>query len=178
MSAVRLDQSAHAPSLFEAAYARLLLGDAPAVKELIARAVVAPDREPGFAESPFFARGARLMGTSYRIDLAAADLALGDASAAKLQLDTVLAMLDRMIAAGVNRNATYEIRAKVYALQGRGDEAMRDLEKAVQLGWRRAWWAAHEPYFTSLRARSDFQALLNEVDRSNDRLVATLTRDQ
>ena len=87
-------------------------------------------------------------------------------------------MLDRMIAAGVNRNATYELRAKVHALQGQGDEAMRDLEKAVQLGWRRAWWAAHEPYFASLRARSDFQALLAHVSQSNDRLNETLPHDR
>jgi TolB-like protein/DNA-binding winged helix-turn-helix (wHTH) protein/Tfp pilus assembly protein PilF len=178
LGAVNLDRSSHALALFEAAYARLLLGDAPAVKELIARAVAAPDRITGFADIPFYARGARLMGTSYRIDLAAAELALGDARAAKQELDAVLAMLNRMISAGVNRNATYEIRAKVYALQGHGDEAMRDLEKAVQLGWRRAWWAAHEPYFASLRTRGDFQALLTEVSRSNDRLTATLAADR
>jgi len=136
--------------------------------------VAAPDRITGYAEIPFYARGARLMGTSYRIDLAAAELALGDARAAKQELDAVFAMLNRMMAAGVNRNATYELRAKVYALQGHGDEAMRDLAKAVQLGWRRAWWAQHEPYFASLRSRSDFQALLTEVSRSNDRLTATL----
>jgi TolB-like protein/DNA-binding winged helix-turn-helix (wHTH) protein/tetratricopeptide (TPR) repeat protein len=178
LSAVHLDQSSHALSLFEAAYARLLLGDAPAVKELLARAVVAPDREPGYADSPFYARGARLMGSSYRIDLAAAELSLGDAHAAKLELDAVLAMLNRMIAAGVHRNATYEIRAKVYALQGRGDDAMRDLEQAVELGWRRAWWAAHEPYFASLRARSDFQALLAHLSQSNDRLNETLPQER
>ncbi len=175
---VPLERSPHALALFEAAYARLLLGDAPAVKELLARAVVAPDRDPGFAESAFYARGARLMGTSYRIDLAVADLGLGDSRAAQQELKTVLAMLDRMIAAGVNRNATYELRAKVHALQGQADEAMRDLEKAVQLGWRRAWWAAHEPYFASLRARSDFQALLAHVSQSNDRLNETLPHDR
>ncbi len=178
LDAVHLDRSSHALALFEAAYARLLLGDALAVKGLIARAVAAPDRMAGYAEIPFYARGARLMGTSYRIDLAAAELALGDTRAAKQELDAVLAMLNRMISAGVDRNATYEIRAKVYALRGQGDDAMRDLEKAVQLGWRRAWWAQHEPYFASLRRRGDFQALLTEVSRSNDRLTSTLATDR
>jgi len=173
----RLDQSQHATALFEAAYSRLLLGDAPAAKELIARAVVAPDRATGFAESPFYAKGSRLMGTSYRLDLAVADLALGDRPAAHRELESVLAMLNRMIAAGVERYGTYELRAKVYALEGKGDEAMRDLSKAAKLGWRNSWWAAHEPYLDSLWPRSDFQALINDVNRSNDRLNSNISPD-
>ena len=54
-----LDRSPHYNTLFEAAYARLLLGDAPAAKELIARAVAAPDRPDGYAEDPWSARGRR-----------------------------------------------------------------------------------------------------------------------
>jgi TolB-like protein/DNA-binding winged helix-turn-helix (wHTH) protein len=174
LASARLEQSPHSVALFEAAYSRLLLGDAPAVKDLISRALAAPDRIPGFAELPFYARGARLMGTSYRLDLAVADLALGERASAEQELSNVLAMLNTMIAAGVERNATYELRAKVYALQGKVDDAMRDLRKAVQLGWRRAWWATHEPYFASLRQRSDFQALMAQVSRSNDRLAENL----
>lgn len=121
----------------------MLLGDAPAAKELISRAVVAPDRIPGFAELPFFARGAGAVGTSYRMDLAVAYLALGDRASARQELNSVLTMLNAMIASGVERNGTYELRAKVYALEGQGDEAMRDLGRAVKLGWRRAWWAKH-----------------------------------
>jgi len=165
-----LEQSQHASALFEAAYSRLLSGDASAAKALIARAVVAPDRPTGFAESPFYAKGSRLMGTSYRLDLAVADLALGDRLAAHRELETVLTMLDRMIAAGVERYGVYELRAKVCALQDKGDEAMRSLDKAAKLGWRNSWWAIHEPYLASLRPRSDFQALINEVSRSNDQL--------
>jgi TolB-like protein/Tfp pilus assembly protein PilF len=177
LSSVRLDQSAHSVALFEAAYASLLLGDAAAARERIARAVGAPDRPPGFAESPFYARGAQGTSPSYRLDLAAAELALGDRTAAQHDLDTVLAMLDRMIAAGVERYETYELRAKVYALEGRGDEAMRNLDKSVKLGWRRAWWAAHEPYFSSLRSRTDFQWLLANVRRSNDELEKNIKAD-
>ena len=177
LAATRLEQSPHAIALFEAAYSRMLLGDAAAVKDLISRAVVAPDRIPGYAESPFFARGARLEGTSYRIDLAVAELSLGDRSAALWELNDVLSMLNAMIASGVERNATYELRAKVYALEGQGDKAMRDLEKAVKLGWRRSWWATHEPYFAALQPRSDFQELMAQVSRSNDRLTQNMKPD-
>lgn len=174
----RLDQSTHAITLFEAAYLRLLLGEASAVKDLIARAQAASDREPGYADSPFYARGAVVEPTPYRLDSAVAQLALGDRASAQHDLDQVLGMLDTMIAAGVERNGTYELRARVYALEGRGDDAMRDLAKAVKLGWRRAWWATHEPYFYSLRQRDDFNALMTEVSRSNDRLTKDLQINQ
>ncbi len=177
LDATHLDQSPLSVALFEAAYAQLLLGNAAAVKDLIARARAAPDVIPGFAELPWYARGDRSMGTSYRIDLAAAELELGDKAAAAKELQTVGAMIDRMVAAGVERYATYELRARVHALLGQGDEAMQDLGKAVQLGWRRSWWAIHEPYFASLQSRSDFQALMSRVNQSNDTLAKRIERD-
>jgi transcriptional activator of cad operon len=177
LESVQLERSPHAIALFEAAYSRLLLNDASAAKNLIARALIAPDRPPGYAEAPWYARGAGPEGNSYRLDLAVAEIMLGEHAAAMQDLDTVLAMLNHMIASGVERYGTYELRAKVYALQGRGDDALRDLGKAVNLGWRRAWWAANEPYFASLQSRSDFRALLAQVSRSNDRLTETIHTD-
>jgi transcriptional activator of cad operon len=177
MESVGLEPSTNALTLFEAGYSRLLLGEPAAAKQLIARAIVAPDRVPGFAELPFYARGERAVGTSYRVDLAVADLALGDPASAQRELSKVLEMLNRMIADGVERNATYELRAKVYALQGKGDAAMHDLAKAADLGWRRVWWATHEPYFASLSARADFQALMSVVSASNDRMQDNIRLD-
>ena len=177
LESVQLDRSPHAVALFETAYSRLLLHEASAAKDLIARALTAADRPPGYAEAPWYARGTGPEGNSYRLDLAVAELMLGEQAAAQKDLDSVLAMLDSMIASGVERYGTYELRAKVYALQGRADDALRDLGKAVNLGWRRAWWAANEPYFASLQSRSDFQALLAQVSRSNDRLTKTLNTD-
>jgi tetratricopeptide (TPR) repeat protein len=173
----RLDESPHALALFEAAYARMILGEAPAAKALIARALLAPDRQAGPGEDPWSARGATPYGSSYRIDLAVADIAIGDQVSAQRELGTVLAMLDAMIGAGVERYGTYELRAKVFALKGRADDAMRDLSKAASLGWRRSWSAAHEPYFASLRSSSDFQALISRVNQSNDRLVSNIEAD-
>jgi TolB-like protein/DNA-binding winged helix-turn-helix (wHTH) protein len=177
LDSAQLDRSPHALPLFEVAYSRLLLNDAAAAKNLIARALSAPDRPPGYAEAPWYARGAGPEGNSYRLDLAVAEKMLGDDAAAQRDLDAVLAMLNGMIESGVVRYGTYELRAKVYALQGRADDALRDLNRAVSLGWRRSWWAANEPYFASLRSRSDFQALLAQVNRSNDRLTKTLNTD-
>jgi hypothetical protein len=117
------------------------------------------------------------MGISYRVDLAAAELELGQRAEADKQLNIVLAMIGRMISSGVARHATYELRAKVYALMGRGDDAMSDLRKASRLGWRRAWWADHEPYFASLRSRSDFQELVSTVNRSNQSQIENIRAD-
>jgi tetratricopeptide (TPR) repeat protein len=174
LESAQLERSPHAVALFEAAFARLLLGEAAAAKALIARAVVAPDRQSGFGEDPWYARGEGPIGNSYRLDLAAADLMLGDGAAARRELDAVIAMLNRMMAAGVERYGTYELRAKANALAGRSDDAMRDLSKAATLGWRRAWWASHEPYFSALQSRRDFQALMTQVDRSNDQFKPAL----
>jgi TolB-like protein/DNA-binding winged helix-turn-helix (wHTH) protein/Tfp pilus assembly protein PilF len=174
LDSAQLERSPHAVALFEAAYARLLLGEAAAAKALIARAVVAPDRQTGFAEDPWYARGEGPIGNSYRIDLAAADAMLGDNAAARRESDAVIALLNRMMADGVERYGSYELRAKANALAGRSDEAMRDLRKAATLGWRRAWWATHEPYFAALRSRSDFQVLMTQVNRSNDQFMPAL----
>jgi transcriptional activator of cad operon len=174
----QIERSPHAQTLFEAAYCRLLLADAAAAKQLITRALAAPDLLPGFAELPFYARTSRSVGSSYRLDLAAADLALGDKASAEKELTSVLAMLDKMISDGTERNATYELRARVYALKGQGDDAMKELDKAVKHGWRRAWWSIREPYLASLRPRADFQTLMAQVERSNDQLAKDLSAGQ
>jgi TolB-like protein/DNA-binding winged helix-turn-helix (wHTH) protein/Tfp pilus assembly protein PilF len=171
LRSAKLEQSSHAFALFEAAYARLLLGEAAEAKELIARALNAHDLIPGFADGPFWLRGEIATSASYRIDLASAEIELEDRESAQRELSVVLGTLDNMIAAGVERSATFELRARVLALKGRGDDAMKDLAKAAQLGWRRAWWAMHEPYFASLRTRKDFRDLIAETNRSNDQLI-------
>ena len=168
---LNLGQSSHGYALLEAGYAHLVLGEAAEAKRLISLGLMATDLIPGFADDPAWLRGQLATSPSYRIDLAVAEFGLGDRASAERELSVVLETLNKMIAAGVERHATFELRAKVYALENRGDEAMKDLSKAAQLGWRRAWWAMHEPYFESLRLRKDFQDLIAETNRSNDRLV-------
>ncbi len=171
LAATQLDRSPHAISLLEAAYSRLMLGEPSTARELLARAVAAPDRSPFLDDAPWDAR----FGTSFRVDLAVADLELHDPAAAKQELTRVRSMLDEMIAAGVQRHAVFELRAKVLALQGDAEGAVQDLQRATELGWRRSWWAEREPYFASLRKRTDYKALIAKVDQSNERLIRTIT---
>ena len=52
LSALSLDKSTESVALMEAAYAHLLLGDAAQVKQLIARALAAPDLLAGYRRQP------------------------------------------------------------------------------------------------------------------------------
>jgi hypothetical protein len=170
LNAARLDESTHKDSLIAAARGRLLLGESAAVENLVARVLGTSDGSPDAVDSPWAAR----RGESYGLDLAAAELDAGESAAAQHRLKSLLEMLDRMIDAGVERHATYELRAKTHALLGEADAAMHDLTRASELGWRAVWQARHEPFFASLRSRADFQALMESVSRSNDRLLETI----
>jgi TolB-like protein/Flp pilus assembly protein TadD len=170
LNAARLDESPHSATLEELARLRLLLREPKATAELIKRALDAPDRDPEITDTPWSARS----GESCQLVLAAAELQLGEHAAADGRLAGLVSMLDGMIEAGVERSATYALRAQAQALLGHGDAAMQDLNKAVALGWRRAWWALREPYFASLHARPDFQQLMNAVNASNARLLNDL----
>jgi len=162
-----LDDSRHAVTLVELARLRLLLGEPKAAADLINRALQAADRVPELIDTPWSAR----TGESCQLVLAGAELQMGENSAAFARLAGLTNMLDGMIGAGVERSATYALRAEARAMLGRGDVAMQDLNKAAALGWRRAWWAAHEPYFASLRSRADFQQLMKTVNDSNAQLL-------
>ena len=170
LNAARLEESPHSQILEEVARLRLLLGEPKAAAELIQRALAAPDRDPEITDTPWSAR----TGESCQLVLAAAELQMGERAAAAARLTGLISMLDGMIGAGVERAATYALRAEAQALLDHGDAAMQDLTKAAALGWRRAWWAVHEPYFASLRSRGDFQRLLNTVSASNARLLDDL----
>jgi len=170
LNLARLDESRHSLILEEVARLRLLLGEPKAAADLIDRALKAPDRDPELMDTPWSARS----GESCQLVLAAAEMLMGEQSAAAVRLAGLLSMLDGMIGAGVERSATYALRAETQAMLGHGDAAIQDLNKATTLGWRRAWWAQHEPYLASLRSRTDFQQLMNRVNESNAQLLKDL----
>jgi transcriptional activator of cad operon len=167
LRAARLDESRHSAILEEVARLRLLLGEPKAAADLIGRALAAPDRDPELTDTPWSARS----GESCQLVLAGAEIQMAEHSAAAARLTGLVGMLDSMIGAGVERAATYALRAEAQAMLGHGDAAIQDLHRAAGLGWRRAWWAEREPYFTSLRSRPDFQQLMNTVNESNARLL-------
>ena len=90
------------------------------------------------------------------------------------RLDELGALLDRVVAAGVQTHGLYALKAEYAAMRGRADEAMAELQRAVQMGWRAAWLSEHQPYHQSLRSRADYRELLAAVNARNAETAATL----
>jgi tetratricopeptide (TPR) repeat protein len=59
------------------------------------------------------------------------------------------------------------LRAALLAQQGEREAALGALERAVKLGWRRAWLTRADPSFAELRRDSRFQSLLATIDEAN-----------
>jgi tetratricopeptide (TPR) repeat protein len=170
LAATRLDESEHAKTLIQAAYFHLLLGEAPAARQLLTRAVHAADFEPTRLNDPWFAR----WGQSEQLILAATELQSGDTLTGAQHLQEIADRLDRLMAAGEERNGIYALKAEVLALRGDPNGAMEALKRAADLGWRYSWRAQHEPYLAALWARSDFRAVIARVDAANRRMRSEL----
>jgi transcriptional activator of cad operon len=170
LSSVRLDDSQHARTLIIDAYLHVLARDPTAAKVLLQRAASAADFEATRMTDPWYTR----WGNSDLLLMAVCEMLDGDRDIALTHLKQLTDVIDALLAHGERRFQVYELQAKVLALQGDADGAMQALITAASLGWRRAWWADHEPYFAQLRQRSDFRALLARVDASNRQLRASM----
>ena len=156
--------------LFEVANTKLMVGDAKAARRLVDRALASPKLVPEDLASPWQARD----GWSYLLVTAAALRATGDAEGANRRLEELAALVDRVSSAGVRTYGLQALSAQVAAMRGKGDEAMRALNAAVERGWTEVWLAEHQPYFESLRARKDYQDLLAAVRAKNASTAAAL----
>lgn len=173
LATTRLEQSEHARSLIEAAHFRLLLGDAAQARRLMTTAMLASDFDSARFNGAWFAR----WGWSDQLILATAELQVGESASATQHLEQISELLERMMAAGEERFGIYALKAQVLALSGNAAGAMQALTRAVDLGWRYAWWAQREPYLASLWSRSDFRALMARVEALNQRARAAVKPD-
>jgi hypothetical protein len=154
--------------LLRAARLHILMGEAPLAKKLLEKALAAPDLSRTTLDHPFYVR----QGESYVLVMALAENGSGDRRAAERQLDVLLAALDRMKQAGMERYGVYTLRADVLAMRGDADGAMAALGRAAELGWRGAIQALHDPALASLQARADFKALLERLREQDQRMGA------
>jgi eukaryotic-like serine/threonine-protein kinase len=166
----RLADASDPDVLFELASVELLAGEPQGARAYADRALASPELKPDNLASPWLAR----TGHAYLLIAAAAHQATGDTAGASQHLAMLTALLDRLTAAGMRRHGVYNLQAQVAALRGDSEEAMRALQRAADQGWREVWLAEHEPYFTSLRARADFRALLQRLRAENEASIRTL----
>jgi TolB-like protein/DNA-binding winged helix-turn-helix (wHTH) protein/Tfp pilus assembly protein PilF len=165
-----LTESDQPTMLFELANAELMVGDAKAARAHVDRALASPRLLREDLASPWQARD----GWSYLLVTAAALRATGDTEGAERRLEELAALVDRVSSAGVRTYGLQALAAQVAAMRGKGDEAMRALNSAVESGWTDVWLADHQPFFESLRGRKDYQELLAAVRAKNARTAATL----
>ena len=166
----RLADATDPGMLFELANVELLAGEPQAARVFADRALASPELKPDVLASPWLAR----TGRAYLLIAAAAHQATGDAAGAAQQLAALTALLDRLTAAGMRRHGVYVLQAQVAALRGDADGAMRALQRAADQGWCEVWFAEREPYFSTLRPRTDFRALLERVRAENEANLRTL----
>lgn len=158
--------------MFELASAALMVGDSKTARDLVDRALASPQLVPEDLASPWNARE----GWSYLLVTAATLRASGDAAGAERRLGELASLIDRVSNAGVRTSGLPLLEAQVAAMRGEGDAAMKALNVAVERGWNEAWLAEHQPYFESLRARKDYQAVLAAVRAKNAGTAASLRR--
>jgi len=168
LATTRLDDAPHSRILFQVAYDHLLAAEPQIAQQVLTHAMSAADFNASSLNDPWYAR----WGESDQLILALCETQTGQKEAADRHLQEILTMLEQALDAGVQRFGIYSLKAQVLALRGDPDGAMRALTRAAELGWRRSWWADHEPYFARLRARADFRALLARVDTANQQLRA------
>jgi TolB-like protein/DNA-binding winged helix-turn-helix (wHTH) protein/tetratricopeptide (TPR) repeat protein len=163
--------AASARTLLDIANAEVIAGDLPAARRLVARSLAQKDYGVQVdRDAAWLAR----TGYAYALTVAYVLQKTGEATASDVKLRQLSALLDRMIQDGVTRYGVYQLQAETAAVRGNADEAMRLLTHAADLGWGNAWRAQQEPFLAPLRARSDYQALIQRINARNSAMRSKL----
>lgn len=100
----------------------------------------------------------------------------GEAEKAGELVGALLAELDDRFGQGLDIPHFHWERARLYALQGRNDEALAALETAVEKGWRR-WYIGLGPVLEPVRALPGYAALQARYDADIERMRASVLAD-
>jgi TolB-like protein/Tfp pilus assembly protein PilF len=95
---------------------------------------------------------------------------LGDQSAAQKLFSESIGICEEQVESGNQRYVFRSILAKVQAVQGEKDEALRWLQEAIDAGWR--WYdrAQRDPLWENLRDEPRFQQMMAEVKAKVDEM--------
>jgi hypothetical protein len=149
-----------ADGLFHAASLSLMMRDPARAERLVLLAEGALNAPRAKALN---ATGMR-WGFSPEVTLAAAEKAQGRGDRAGARMRALLTELQALEANGVRSWGASSLRADALAILDDPDGAMKALEQAVGLGWRRTYHVRRTPHFTRFHERADFQELLARVD--------------
>jgi len=116
---------------------------------------------------PLFNNWLSFQGHHILLDVAAIYTAADRRDQAEPFIAQAAAYLDRYASQGNVWHATDYHRARIEALRGRPDAALKALEGARGLGWRRGWWLSQDPALQSLRGEARFSALLAGIEQAN-----------
>jgi adenylate cyclase len=74
------------------------------------------------------------------------------------------AFLEKLREQGLGTPPSYYVEASIHALWGDRQKALASLRRAIDLGWRRSWYARLDPTLESLRDTPEFKEMMAEVD--------------
>ena len=171
LAASHLENLRGARDLLELAHFYLLAEQPGAAVRACGLAKTARDYDASALTDSWHAR----FGWSEGLTVALCEMQMGQRDAANAHLQEILTTVDQAIADGEQRFGFYLLKAEVLALREENDAAMQALTRAANLGWRRSWWADHEPWFAGLRSRPDFRVLMARID-SNVRQLRARTQ--
>ncbi len=159
LDASALAESSDPDTLIDFALLCLVAGQPERANIAAQRAVHATDFSLARLRDVWHAR----WGRSHLLTLALTARAAGDTAAEQRYIQTLAEFLDHLERNGHVLHGLHYLRANVLALQGRSEAAIRELQKAEELGWRRAWWARHDPALASLRRDPRFEEWLKSL---------------
>jgi TolB-like protein/DNA-binding winged helix-turn-helix (wHTH) protein/Tfp pilus assembly protein PilF len=174
MATIEVGPTTEVRTLLDLAYANLLVGDGVAARQLTEQGFASPQFKMETLNPAWEAR----TGFSTQLLAAAAEQAAGQNAQAAARLEKVAATVNQLIGAGVIRHDVYALQARLMAMRGDPEGAMRALTRAVELGWRAEWQATREPYLRSLWSRNDFKALMGRVKVANQKVTAQIALHQ
>ena len=172
-----LGQNADRKQLIDSAFLALVAGDARQAEELRILALRDPVDPQDTFHPGFYATR---WGICEVCVLSLLERKRGDVAMADGLAQFASHWFDEIEANGHRWHGLHYARATLLAAGGRTQEALASLERAYELGWRRAWLMRADPALASLRAEPRFVALIARIEldaaRSRQRLSASAAR--
>jgi TolB-like protein/DNA-binding winged helix-turn-helix (wHTH) protein/Tfp pilus assembly protein PilF len=159
----QLDQATAPGVLVELARAAVFAGDLSLARQLAGRVQSLPQPTDDYLRGAWSAREGR----SFLLTSALLLADSGDKAGAERELASLSKLLDKIAAAGVERYGVHQLRADVAVVRGDVNGALRELQRAAELGWRDAWTIQIAPYYAEARKQPEFAAFLSAIAASN-----------